>query len=332
MANNNNFPPTESTTSPLERPAPEVRKNRLASFGKSVQELVFKRKDKKTENVADNTEPEHEIVTENWDDVRAEIENDSLLEQVPEHDRHEALVNTYELYRVAREKVAPVITGFADSLLEEASNKQIIFAARDGLGAYKAASILKEKFDYANKDPEQLVYAYLTRKVVYGTASDTLKEYLHQVGVGDTDADIILADIGMYGTILPAMQRMLPHMQPHYLISKTPEVPGYATNMTSVEEVIGNPAIHFLEDTFSGPIPSPTELVDTGNGIEPNTVHETFPPEEMLKRKYGLKAIEDYVVTLKGRPAQPPVEAMHNLDMLLSDSSAYQHLMVPHAR
>ncbi|HMI09326.1 MAG TPA: hypothetical protein VK497_02905 [Candidatus Saccharimonadales bacterium] len=336
MTNKNDLPPDESKASPLDYPIDESSAGRLRGFGKAVRELVFKRKNEDPIQEIGDTVPQRETITEDWDDVRAEIENDPLLEDMPDDIRHEAVELTYELYKAAREKVAPVITGFADSLLQEAGGRQIVFAARDGLGAYHAANILKKKFDYGNEDPEQLVYAYLTRTIVYDTPPATLREYLEQVGVHDVDANVVLADIGMYGTILPGVRNVLPNMEPRYLISKTSEVPGYAdgqsSRMTSTDTVMGNPAVHFLEDTFSGPIPSPKSLIHSSAELEPDTVNESFPLEEMLKRKYALQAIQDYTANLDARPMQPATEAIRNLDLLLTDTSAYEHLMVSHTR
>ena len=280
---------------------------------------------------------EGESVIENWDEIRrAEIESDPLLDLLPPEKRAEAIANTYELYKAAKEKVAPVIVAFADSLLQEAGEEQIIFAARDGLGAYRAAHILKRKFEYANEDPEQLVYAYLTRAVVWDTPQTILAEYLKEIGVHDINADVLLADIGMYGSILRELREVLPNMEPRYLISKTSSVPGYAdgqhNKMASIDSVSGNPAVHFLEDTFSGTMPSPTSIIHSDIGFVPNTVNESYPPEEMLKRTYAIKAIEDFAESLPDRPTQPAMTAINTLDSFLADPSEYKRLMVPHAR
>lgn len=272
---------------------------------------------------------------EAFTDIFQEISDHELLAQIPEDEREEVLHDTFELYVAAKEIVAPVIVGFADDLLSHADGKQIIFAGRDGIGPFMAASLLKEKFDYPTSD-NQLIYAYLTRRIVDNTPPDVLIDYLQQQGLKDPSADIVLADIGMYGTIISKMQRTLPHIETRYLISKNSTVPGYADNysqpMSALESVIGNPAVHFMEDTFSGTITSPSELVDVDGTLTPNTADSSFPPKELLKRLYALKAIEDYTKSTTERPDSKDRTAVAKLNDFLADPSHFSHMMVPHAR
>lgn len=265
-----------------------------------------------------------------------EISENPLLMEVPEDEREETLRSTFELYVAAKETVAPVITGFAHDLLTHAGGKQIIFAGRDGIGPFIAASILKEKFDYPKTDSDQLIYAYLTRRIVDNTPVDVLQDYLQQEGLTDTSDKVILADIGMYGSIVSKIKRALPAVETRYLISKNYSIPGYADSdsqpMASLESVIGNPAVHFMEDTFSGDIPSPSELVSKDGKLVPNTGDRGYPPAELLKRTYALKAIEDYATSVQEKPASGKSDAIAKLDDFLSDPSHFSHLMVPHAR
>lgn len=287
---------------------------------------------------ADEQDSEHLRISEAAvDETRyKEIAESPLLLELPEGERAEAVSQTFELYKTAKEVVAPVIVGFADYLLEEARDRQIIFAARDGLGAYTAATQLKEKFDYSNPDPDQLVYAYLTRKVVGSTPPNQIGRYLEQLGVQDTKAPLLLADIGMYGTMVRSFKDIMPSVDVRYLISKTPEIPGYAdgteSHMASVRNVVGNPAIHFMEDTFSGAMPSPARLIDQDGRLVPNTLNDAFPPAEALKREFAMKAIYDHAASLEERPKQPPVEAIKKLDDFLAQPLRFKHLMVPHNR
>ncbi|NCU38079.1 hypothetical protein EOL96_03440 [Candidatus Saccharibacteria bacterium] len=270
-----------------------------------------------------------------------DLSNDPILEQVPEHEREEALGNTLELYREARDKVAPVIAGFADALLTEAGGSQIIFAARDGIGALEASRVLVERFPeyYSETNQDNLIYAFLTRKVVRNSSLDQLRSYLAQCGVKSLDEPVYLADIGMYGTILHDMQQILPNVQPRYLISRNHRVPGYADNeqdvrLQSLSSIIGNSAIHFLEDTFSGITSSASQLIEYPDlTIKPNIKTDAYPPSELLKRKYALRAIVDYTVSLSRPPQQANKhEQLTVLDEFLANAENYRHLMVPHIR
>jgi hypothetical protein len=244
---------------------------------------------------------------------------------------------TQQLYEVSREFVAPVITGFAHSLIEEADGTPVIFAARDALGTYMAADGLIKRFEYPGSSEEQLIYAYLTRKVIYGTDRSTLETYMNQLGIKRED-DVILADIGMYGTIIPSIRDVLPNLQARYLVSRNPEIPGYADGlentqrMHSLKNIMGNTAVHFLEDTFSGDMPSPTRLVRSGDLIVPNTLGATYPGTVLTRRQIALSAITDYVAELDCPPPNPDTEAIRRLDDFLSEPENYVPLMVPHER
>ncbi len=266
---------------------------------------------------------------------REQIEASPLLAQVPQERRQEVIEQTVELYKAAKEHVAPVIVGFADSLLREADGRQIICAGRDGLGTYLAATKLKEKFNYSNDDPDQLIYAYLTRAIVWVTPKDKLNDYLTQLGLHNFEDSVLLADIGMFGSILSHTRDILPNVEMRYLISKASDIiPGYADgrehSMTSVETVVGNSAVHFLEDTFSGSIPSPNNLIEVDGKLQPNTMNEEYPPDEALKREYALLAIEDYVEGMSQPPDQTTRHAIDKLDSFLSDADNYANIMVPH--
>lgn len=270
-----------------------------------------------------------------YKDIFDEISTHALIDQIPKDEQAEALRDTFELYVAAKEIVAPVITGFADSLLSHADGRQIIFAGRDGIGPFIAASLLKEKFHYPQTDNNQLIYAYLTRRVVQNSSPDILLHYLSQQGLEDPSKSVVLADIGMYGSIVGDIQRVLPKLDTQYLISKNRSIPGYADNdtspMSSLTSVVGNPAVHFLEDTFSGDIPSPTQLIDVDGTLMPNTEHGQYPPEELLKRTYALRAIEDYTKSISEKPSGDRM-AIAMLDTFLGDPSHFRHMMVPHAR
>lgn len=265
-----------------------------------------------------------------------DITNEPLLQEIAMEDREAAKQRILELYNASNEYVAPVIAGFAEHLLERAKGQQIILAGRDGIGTYIAAKRLQEKFPKPNQDEDQVLYAYLTRNIVFDSQPDTLKKYLLQEGLRDTNASVIIGDVGMYGSMMPRLQRVLPHARAEYLISKSATIPGYASSvvrgMDSMKQIPGNPAVHFMEDTFSGSIASPNGLVERADGsVEVTIPPHDFSAEEQLKRKYALQAIDDYTATLHRRPT-PATSArdIKKLDVFLENIDGYRDLMVPH--
>ncbi|MEO6728176.1 MAG: hypothetical protein ABIM96_04560 [Candidatus Saccharimonas sp.] len=265
---------------------------------------------------------------------------DPILSDIPAEEQFEAVSDAFELYAKSKDIVAPVITGFADSLLREAEGlSQIVFAARDGLGAYEAAKLLLSKFpkEYDVEDGD-MAYAYLTRKLVYGSSHEDLRQYLAELGI-DPQKPTLLADIGMYGSIMHTMQGVMPQVEARYLISRNQSIPGYAddyhntTRMNSLATIVGNPATHFLEDTFSGCTNSPDKLVEKNGKLVPNIDENAFEPKELLKRKYAMRAFTDYVQSLDTPPSKSEKRSrVRALDSFLSDPGQYQHLMVPHVR
>jgi hypothetical protein len=266
----------------------------------------------------------------------ADIANEPLLQEIAVEDREAAKQRVIELYNASNEYVAPVIAGFAEHLLESAKGQQIILAGRDGIGTYIAAKKLQEKFPEPNEEMDQVLYAYLTRSIVFDTQPDILKKYLLQEGLRDVDAPVIIGDIGMYGSMMPRLRKALPQARAEYLISKAVTIPGYASNvvsgMDSMKQVSGNAAVHFMEDTFSGPITSPNGLVEQTDGsIAVSIPPHTFSAEEQLKRQYALQAIDDYVATLGKRPTTATsARDIRKLDVFLENADNYRELMVPH--
>lgn len=280
-----------------------------------------------------------EIYSDNNYETYTAISNDPLVDQVPDSEKHEAVSQAFELYLATKANVAPVITGFADDVLKNADGRQIIFAARDGLGAYEAAKLLLERFaPQYDAHEDDLVFAYLTRRLVHGTDPATLAKYLEQEGIRDLNKPVVIADIGMYGTIMYGLQEILPHAEARYIISRNPSIPGYADNggsrrMDSFAGIMGNPAVHFMEDTFSGVTSSPSELENHNGTLVPNFTEDAFEPKELLKRKYAIAAIVDYAATVDHIPTEGEQhEAVATLDEFLLDKEQYAHLMVPHIR
>jgi hypothetical protein len=244
-----------------------------------------------------------------------------------------------QLYEASRDIVGPVIAGFADHLLTVAEGRKVLLAARDGLAPFQTAEILQQRFEYPESDVEEssLIYAYLNRRVISGTDPNTMEEYMQQLGV-DPKEDVLLGDIGMYGSFIPSMRRILPNMEVQYLISRTSEAAGYADSsenrrMRSMDAIVGNAAVHFMEDTYAGPIASPRGLVRSQDGLlVPDTISATYPEDVADMRKAALAGITAYAAGLQSRPEQPAEDAIAALDNFLIDPVNYRHLMVPHER
>lgn len=269
------------------------------------------------------------------------IVSDPIVQELAPDRQREAIQDTFELYLKSKDVLAPVVAGFASELLDEAGSKeQVIFAARDGLGAYEAAKNLLEKFpDRYETANDQLAYAYFTRNLTYHSSSEDLREYVGELGM-DADKPTLVADVGMYGSIQHELEKAMPNLQLRYLISRNSDIPGYMddgqTRRLSVlrRGIPGNPAIHFLEDTFSGTTSSPAQLVRGEDGrLTPDLIDNAYEPAELLRRKYAVYAFGDYVAELSEPPN--PTEREHHvaaLDQFLSDEDEYRHLMVPHIR
>lgn len=269
-----------------------------------------------------------------------DMSTDPILEGMSEGEKREVIKDAFELYEIAKDIVAPVVVGFADDLLQESAGRKIMFAARDGVGTYVAAQRLLERFpeSYEEKTDEDLLYPYLTRKVVFDANSSELVDYLHQCGVEDTSSPVVMADIGMFGSVVGRLKHVLPGLETRYLISRNASIPGYADDgsgqMPSMRAIIGNPAVHFIEDTFSGLTSSASMLLAAEDGtLHPDIKQDAYPAPELLKRKYALRAIEDAVAELPDSPDQNQRgEWVKKLDEFLYDPNNYDGMMVPHER
>lgn len=269
--------------------------------------------------------------------IEQQIANDPFMQSVSSGDRESLIRRTAELYRVARDVVGPVVTGFADSLLREAEGRKVIFAARDGIGSYMAAGKLLQKFEYPGMGPESIAYGYFSRRVVCGVGSAVLRQYVEQLGV-NPDQGVLLADIGFGGSIISYLRQVMPNLEPRYIMSTNSSIPGYAHaehgrfQMKSMNHIGGNPAVHFMEDTFSGMIASPGSLVSVGESLVPDTHLNAYPADVAIRRKYALLGVEDYAASITAPPDQSNLDAIAALDKFLSNTSNYEHLMVPHER
>ncbi|MDO8555368.1 MAG: hypothetical protein Q7R75_02280 [bacterium] len=261
-----------------------------------------------------------------------------------EGEKKETINSTVELYNKTKEIIAPMIVAFANHVLKQAAERnkeeKIVFVARDGIGPYNAAADLLKKFpdNYAEVTNEKLIYAYLTRKVVWNSSAESLAQYLGNLGVHAGD-NVTIVDVGMYGTIIRPLKSALRGVsfnKAEYLISRTEEANGFIDDGKSKQfpifkNIMGNPAVHFIEDTFSGPIQSPTKLEKTNGGWEPDTKDSSYPPEISAKRKFALLAIEDYVAEME-KPEIDIKQSLKKLGEFLSNSNNFKNLMVPHEK
>lgn len=72
------------------------------------------------------------------------------------------------------------------------------------------------------------------------------------------------------------------------MISRNPDIEGHADNsdskrMDSFDTIIGNPAEHFTEDTFSGLTSSPSRLEEQDGVLVLTFIENAFEPQELLK-------------------------------------------------
>lgn len=286
--------------------------------------------------------PQAELIdTENLSAIEeerlSEIISDPIVLKISPQERKDAVKDAFELYIKSKDVLAPVIACYVDSLLHQAgTDKQLVFAARDGLGLYLSALALIKKFpnEYVTTN-EQIAYAYFTRKLMMSATQYELREYVVQLGLV-AEAPTIVTDIGMYGSIQYALSTVFSDVSLSYLISRNPSIPGFIDDgntkrLNSLKRISGNPAIHFLEDTFSGRTSSPDKLERVAGVLVPNIIEDAYEPKELLKRTYAVKAFTDHVAELKSVPQITKMnDASAKLDDFLKDVDNYRHLMVPH--
>lgn len=189
---------------------------------------------------------------------------------------------------------------------------------------------------------DALAYAYFTRSLMWHSTPEEVRAYVTQMLGMDPDKPTLVADIGMYGSIEHELRRVLPNMEFRFMISKNPGILGYIHDgkdrhlQAIARGIPGNPAVHFLEDTFSGTTSSPKRLVP--DPVTDNMVPEmlegeaAYGPAELMKRKYATLAFGDYVSELEQPPTGRSQSDIDKLDAFLQDTTQYQHLMVPHIR
>lgn len=281
------------------------------------------------------------------DDTLEDLAHQEIINLCEGHEDPELEKNTFDLYKVARDEFAPVFVNFADMLLKKASNLEnggkIIFMARDGLASYEAAKLLLEKFPdrYPGVNKDQILYVYLTRTMVFTQEDAIIKEYLEQEGIHKDD-QIILADVGMYGSMISRLEELFKDyakIESHqYLISRTDRAEGFLSDyenrqMSVFQQIPGNPAVHFLEDTFSGQIKSPQSLIKEGDMILPDTHSDRYDFPISLKRNFAIRGVRDFIKSIDSLDSMETTDQIRErLNGFLLDKNNFNRLMVPHER
>ncbi|MBI3633582.1 MAG: hypothetical protein HY226_04790 [Candidatus Vogelbacteria bacterium] len=255
-----------------------------------------------------------------------------------------------ELYDVAAEKIGQVFVAFADSLLKKASivgeNAKILFLARDSLATYESAKILLERFPerYPGVSSKDLVYAYLSRKVLVNNSEQDIHLYMAgELGFGFNDR-VIISDIGMYGTAVEPIKNVLKNNiaagveSVDFLISRNAGINGflddYKKPLQSLEQIPGNPIVHFLEDTFSGEIKSPNilEYSKLEKKWLPTSEEAHYPRFEALKRRAAIWGVRDYAETVSTADLNSDIDRQALDKFFLENLDKLKELGVPHER
>lgn len=248
-----------------------------------------------------------------------------------------------ELYKAAYEQVAPLFIGATDRVLQKASvqkDAKVLFLARDGIGGFNIAQQLLERFPerYPGLSKDSIHYIYLNSDTIH---SPLMKDYLKQEANLNKNSSVFLFDIGWYGTLNQQFSRLFTgelgkYKGLHLTLAPSPYLQPYVSlqaNRGPFSSISGNPAVHFLEDTFSGLQGRPTKLYKDFTGkIIPDLPRTQYLAEVSTKRSWGLKALADAGadISLQDLEAITPEKASKKLFDFLSRREKFMHLMVPH--
>jgi len=268
---------------------------------------------------------------------------DRHLEDIAGENKAEILKDAMRLHEVSRDIIGPVIKDFASWCLEKVKpGQKVLFLARDGLSPWIAARLLIRQGKFPDIKEDQLEYAQLSRKIVWQENKDKLKKYLSQLGVEDNDEDLLVADVGMYGAIHTALKDLYPQkkIKSLFLISasRDQDIEGYLFDANkNVKEldplwkkIMGNPAVHFLEDTFSGFYGSTQGLEEKNNGKIKPTLGTPYSREVYLKRLAAVSGIVDHTLLKEDGKSASENSAALNEYLTTKFNEEKEHLMVPH--
>ncbi len=264
------------------------------------------------------------------------------LDDISKQKQAEIIKDAMRLYEVSREKVAPVVLDFARWCLERAKpGQKVLFLARDGLAPWIAARLLVRQGKFPGITEDQLKYAHLSRNITWQEDETTLKQYLSQLGVEDDDKDLLTVDVGMFGAIHRSLQELYPKKKVSslYLISASRDegIEGYLSDVkkgtSSIDpiwkSIPGNPAVHFIEDTFSGFYGSTQGLEKSEDGTVKPKLGVPYSREVYLKRLAAIDGIVDHAMSLEpGDPKKNSAELNAYLASQFKEDKKY--IMVPH--
>lgn len=264
------------------------------------------------------------------------------LEDIGKKKQEEILQDSLRLYEVSRDKVAPVVLDFARWCLERAKpGQKVLFLARDGLAPWIAARLLVRQGKFPGITEDQLKYAHLSRNITWQEDEATLKQYLAQLGVEDNEDDLLTVDVGMFGAIHRSLQELYPQKKVSslYLISASRDegIEGYLSDIkkgtSSIDpiwkSIPGNPAVHFIEDTFAGFYGSTQGLEKSEDGTIKPKIGVPYSREVYLKRLAAIDGIVDHTLSLEqGDPKKNSTTLNNYLASQFKTDQKY--IMVPH--
>lgn len=264
------------------------------------------------------------------------------LDDISEDKKAEILKDSIRLYEVSRDKVAPVVVDFARWCLERAKpGQKVLFLARDGLAPWIAARLLVRQGKFPGITEDQLKYAHLSRNITWQEDEATLKQYLSQLGVEDDDQDLLTVDVGMFGAIHRSLQELYPQKKVSslYLISASRDegIEGYLSDVkkgtSSIDpiwkSIPGNPAVHFIEDTFAGFYGSTKGLEKSEDGTVKPHIGVPYSRDVYLKRLAAIDGIVDHALSQESRDPKENSAAL-NAYLASQFKKDKKYIMVPH--
>lgn len=280
-------------------------------------------------------------------------EFDHLLKKI---ERLSSKLKTEEdkrLFNVSNSIIAPAYTYYADFILKTASllkSPRVVFLARDGISAFLIAKILIKRFParYPNILDHQINYLYLNSDTVF---SPLVFDYLKSSGFKKNE-QIIFSDIGFYGSMINHLSATINkfgskvyHNYFQFYAGQATEGSGLFYDLAKnvdfggasvFSRISGNTVVHFLEDTYSGLLPRPRELVKHSDGhVTPFFPNTDYPEDILIRRAAALFGIESFVSHIS-------LQDLNNLNLqntatqlfkYLSDPlRPFEQLKVPHER
>jgi hypothetical protein len=255
-----------------------------------------------------------------------------------------------QLYDASYFRVAPSIIASVDQMLkgvgDNGANSEFFFLARDGLGAFNIAKILLGKFPerYPGVRENQLHYVYVNRKTIY---SEFMPTYLEQNGLTPGKTAHFF-DLGWFGSMYSELKEICKESGAQlggmYLVfndgSKKNIHPFHETafkpNHPPIHDVEGIPAVHFLEDTFSGFETRPNNLIqETASGKIVTSQTQRYSGDKMNKRSIALLGLHQAAQDIETTEELDSLSPSHTSGILFPfleeiNQGKHQNILVPH--